>query len=114
MLGFLKLVMDGMADDPEEEHQFIQEAYRSALHLLNLINDVLDIAKIEAGKMELELAPIKINELLQEVENFTQAQLQQKQLNFKIKKPATQDEIIVLWQLPAPPPSDVKSSRKCD
>ncbi|CBN59011.1 MULTISPECIES: ATP-binding protein [Kamptonema] len=95
MLGFLKLVMDGMADDPEEEHQFIQEAYRSALHLLNLINDVLDIAKIEAGKMELELTPIKINELLQEVENFTQAQLQQKQLNFKIQKPATQDEIIV-------------------
>ena len=95
MLGFLKLVMDGMADDPEEEHQFIQEAYRSALHLLNLINDVLDIAKIEAGKMQLELAPIKLNELLQEVENFTQAQLQQKQLNFKIQKPATEDEIIV-------------------
>ncbi|HLO50573.1 MAG TPA: ATP-binding protein [Kamptonema sp.] len=95
MIGFLKLVMDGMADDPEEEQQFIQEAYRSALHLLNLINDVLDIAKIEAGKMQLELAPVKLNELLQEVENFTQAQIQQKQLNFKIQKPITEGEIIV-------------------
>lgn len=53
MLGFLKLIMDGMADDPEEQNQFIQEAYRSAIHLLNIINDILDIAKIEAGKCSL-------------------------------------------------------------
>lgn len=95
MIGFLKLVMDGMADDPEEEQQFIQEAYRSALHLLNLINDILDIAKIEAGRMQLDLAPVKLNELLQEVENLTRAQVQQKYLNFKIQKPATVDEIIL-------------------
>jgi len=46
-----------MADDPEEQQEFIEEAYRSALHLLNIINDILDIAKIEAGKMELQLGP---------------------------------------------------------
>ena len=50
MIGFLRLVLDGMADDPEEQQEFIQEAHKSALHLLNLINDVLDIAKIEAGQ----------------------------------------------------------------
>ncbi|HEY9907703.1 MAG TPA: histidine kinase dimerization/phospho-acceptor domain-containing protein, partial [Thermosynechococcaceae cyanobacterium] len=64
MLGFLKLIMDGMADDPEEQAEFINEAYRSALHLLNIINDVLDIAKIEAGKLQIELSPVKLAELL--------------------------------------------------
>ncbi len=95
ILGFLKLLMDGMADDPEEAHQFIEEAYRSALHLFNLINDILDIAKIEAGKMELDFAPVKLGELLQQVENFTQVQVQQKRLQFQIQIPAAEDEIVV-------------------
>ncbi|MEG4800006.1 ATP-binding protein [Microcoleus sp. ARI1-B5] len=95
ILGFLKLLMDGMADDPQEAHQFIEEAYRSALHLFNVINDILDIAKIEAGKMELDLAPVKLGELLQQVENFTRVQVQQKRLQFQIQTPPSQDEIIV-------------------
>jgi signal transduction histidine kinase len=95
ILGFLKLVMDGMADDPEEAHQFIEEAYQSALHLFNVINDILDIAKIEAGKMELDLAPVKLGELLQQVENFTRVQVQEKRLQFQIQTPAAEDEIIL-------------------
>ena len=95
ILGFLKLVVDGMADDPEEAHQFIEEAYRSAVHLLNVINDFLDVAKIEAGKMQLDLAPVKLGELLQQVENFTRLQIQQKRLQFQIQKPAVEDDIIL-------------------
>ena len=95
ILGFLKLVVDGMADDPEEAHQFIEEAYRSAVHLFNVINDFLDVAKIEAGKMQLELAPVKLGELLQQVEDFTRLQIQQKRLQFQIQKPAVEDDIIL-------------------
>jgi signal transduction histidine kinase len=95
ILGFLKLVMDGMADDPEEARQFIEEAYQSALHLFNVINDILDIAKIEAGKMELDLSPVKLGELLHQVENFTRVQVQEKRLQFQIQTPAAEDEIIL-------------------
>jgi GAF sensor signal transduction histidine kinase (EC 2.7.13.3) len=95
IIGFLKLVLDGMVDDPKEQQEFIEEAHRSALHLLNLINDVLDIAKIEAGRMDLDLALIKVNELLEEVEHFTRVQVQEKGLTFTIQKAAYEDEIIV-------------------
>ncbi|WAL61396.1 ATP-binding protein [Thermocoleostomius sinensis] len=95
MIGFLKLIMDGMADDPEEQNQFIQEAYRSAIHLLNIINDILDIAKIEAGKMQLDLNPIELDDLLTDVENFTRPQAQQKNLSFEILTPATRDEVVI-------------------
>jgi len=95
MIGFLKLVMDGMADDPAEQQEFLQEAYKSALHLLNLINDILDIAKIEAGKMQLEVAPVGLDELLNHVESFTRAQAQQKSLYFNIEKLPTRDEVIL-------------------
>ena len=95
MLGFLKLILDGMVDDPEEQTQFIDEAYRSACHLLELINDILDIAKIEAGKMQLDLNPIQLDDLLIDVENFTRPQAQHKQLSFEIRTPDTRDKIIL-------------------
>ena len=95
MIGFLKLILEGLADDPEEQREFIQEAHRSAIHLLNLINDILDIAKIEAGKMELELGPVRLDDLIQDVEDFTQNQAQQKNLSLNIELPATNDEVIL-------------------
>ncbi|VEP17322.1 GAF sensor signal transduction histidine kinase [Hyella patelloides LEGE 07179] len=89
IIGFLKLLLEGMADNPEEQREFIQEAYRSSLHLLNLINDILDIAKIEAGKMELELADVELEELFQDVDNLIRTQAEQKNISFQIKYPAT-------------------------
>jgi len=96
VIGFLKLIMDGMADDPEEQSQFIEEAHRSAIHLLSIINDILDVAKIEAGKMQLDLNPIKLDDLLSDVENFIRPQSQQKSLSLEILTPATRDEVVVL------------------
>lgn len=95
MIGFLKLVLDGMADDPEEQHEFVHEAYQSAVHLLQIINDILDIAKIEAGKMQIEMNPVKLIDLLNAVENFTRTQAEQKNLKFEILMPATRDEVLL-------------------
>ncbi|MGF1569671.1 MAG: ATP-binding protein [Nodosilinea sp.] len=95
MIGFLKLVLDGMADDPEEREEFIEEAHKSAMHLLTLINDVLDIAKIEAGKMQIDMAPVNLREILGDLENFTRPQAEQKGLYFNILLPPTRDKIIL-------------------
>jgi signal transduction histidine kinase len=95
MIGFLKLILDGMADDPAEKDEFIREAYASALHLLEIITDVLDIAKIEAGTLQIELNPVNLNELLDDVRRFANSQMHQKRLSFEIQKPPTDDEIIL-------------------
>ncbi|HEY9771399.1 MAG TPA: ATP-binding protein [Coleofasciculaceae cyanobacterium] len=89
IIGFLKLLLEGMADNAEEQREFIEEAYKSSIHLLNLINDILDIAKIEAGKMELELTEIELDELFHNVDNLIHTQAEQKGLNFQLKYPAT-------------------------
>ncbi|MEO0456072.1 MAG: ATP-binding protein, partial [Cyanobacteria bacterium P01_A01_bin.114] len=93
MLGFLRLVLDGMADDPEEQTEFLKESHKSALHLLDLINDVLDIAKIEAGKMEIDFSTVSLKDLFEQVENFAHPQAEQKGLYLKLSLPQTHDEI---------------------
>ena len=95
MMGFLKLILDGMADNPEEQTEFIEEAYRSAVHLLNIINDILDVAKIESGKMELDFELVKLSELFEHVRDFTQSQIHSKGLSLEITMPRTDDEIIL-------------------
>ncbi|WP_341731562.1 GAF domain-containing sensor histidine kinase [Microcoleus sp. EPA2] len=95
ILGFLKLLMDGMADDPEEAREFILEAHRSAVLLFNVIDDILDVAKIEAGKMQLDLAPVKLGEVLQQVESLTRVQVEEKRLQFQVQTLSAEEEIIV-------------------
>jgi signal transduction histidine kinase len=55
----------------------------------------LDLAKIEAGKMDLELGAVELDELFQAVDNFTRLQAQQKNLSFKIKYPQTLIPVIL-------------------
>ncbi|MEI6443277.1 MAG: ATP-binding protein [Nostocales cyanobacterium ELA583] len=95
MIGFLKLILEGITDDPEEQHEFITEAHQLSLHLLNILNDILDIAKIEAGKMELDCSPVNLKELFNDVESFTRHQAEMKNLSFQMEMPAISDEIIV-------------------
>jgi signal transduction histidine kinase len=95
MIGFLRLVLDDMADSPEEQKEFTEEAHHSALLLLDIINDILDVAKIEAGKLDFDLSPVRFNELLQDVERKTRTQAQQKELTYQIDQPSTHDEVVV-------------------
>ena len=89
MIGFLQLVLDGMCDNPEEERDFLNQALQCSRHLLGLINDVLDIAKIEAGKLTLEVAPIDVQQLFDEVYTLTHVQAAQRGIALKINAPAS-------------------------
>jgi signal transduction histidine kinase/PAS domain-containing protein len=95
MIGFLKLILDGMVDDPEEQEQFLQEAHHSSLHLLEVINDILDFARIEADRMELDLASIRLEELFSDIENFMGLQANHRNLSFEMLLPSTSDDILV-------------------
>jgi signal transduction histidine kinase/ActR/RegA family two-component response regulator len=68
ILGFTRLILDGLCENREEEHELMRDVLRSAEHLLSIVNDILDIAKIEAGKLRLNADVVNLVPLLQEVQ----------------------------------------------
>ena len=87
MIGFLQLVLDGMCDTPEEEREFLTQALECSRHLLGLINDVLDIAKIEAGKLAIEVGRVQVESLFEEVYTVTHVQAEQRGLELAFVPP---------------------------
>lgn len=80
IIGCLRLVRDGFCDDREEELDFLQRADHAAIHLLGIINDVLDLAKIEAGKLSVEMEPVDLRSVLDEAIALQAVPTQQKGL----------------------------------
>ncbi|MBD2168301.1 caspase family protein [Calothrix membranacea FACHB-236] len=67
MIGFLQLILAGMVEDPDEQKQFLLETHHLSIHLLEIINDILDIAKIEPGKMTLAPERFDIETLINNI-----------------------------------------------
>ncbi len=68
IIGFTGIILQGMAGEiNEEQRKQLSMAKNSAVHLLSLINDLLDIAKIEAGRVDLSLEKFDIYDVITEV-----------------------------------------------
>jgi len=73
-----------MSDDAEKLRYCLSMIENSSTHLLGLINDILDMSKIEAGKFELENAPLNLEKTLQKVCNLIIDKIEQKNIEFNI------------------------------
>jgi two-component system, NarL family, sensor histidine kinase BarA len=83
IINCIRLVEDGLCDDREEEMEFLKRADETTIHLLGIINDLLDISKIEAGKLSVVTTPIDLRQILLEVINLQSVNVQQKGLQLK-------------------------------
>ncbi|WP_027357943.1 ATP-binding protein [Desulforegula conservatrix] len=67
IIGFTELVHDGQLGRlNESQKEYLGDVLESSRHLLTLINDILDLSKIEAGKMELSLSSVLLSDFLEE------------------------------------------------
>ena len=66
IIGFTELVVDKrLGSLGQKQEQYLGNVLQSSRHLLSLVNDILDLSKVEAGKLELESGPVKFMQLLE-------------------------------------------------
>ncbi len=69
---------------PEKTEEFLEKIDASSKHLLALINDILEMSRIESGKMELEIAPDDIRKALDEARDLFATQMEAKRITFSV------------------------------
>ena len=84
IIGSIRCVMDGFCNSEQEEKEYLQQADNAAVHLLEIIDDILSIAKIEAGKLSVNPEPVDLHQIINEVINLQTASLQRKCLKLNL------------------------------
>ena len=86
ILGYTELIADGVyGDTPEKVQTTIQRIITNGRHLLGLINDVLDLSKIEAGQLTLSLTDYSVKDVVHAVYGAVEPLAGEKKLGFKVE-----------------------------
>ena len=95
IMGFSTLLKEpGLTGDQQQEYIGIIE--KSGLRMLNTIQDLMDISKIESGQMDIVMSEVDVNERINELYNFFKPKIEAKGLLFSIQNTLSQDESIIL------------------
>jgi signal transduction histidine kinase/HAMP domain-containing protein len=108
IIGYAEVLLDGLGGPLTElAQEDVQAIHSSGHHLLALINDILDIAKIEASQLELDLSEIDLNEFLPELIDMTQVLTKDRPVELQLEIGEDVSEVVadevrlrqILWNL---------------
>ncbi len=81
IIGYTTLVQANL-DNREKTEEYLKKILSSSNHMLSLINDILDMSRIESGKLNIEEKECSISDIFRDMRNIIQTQMKSKQLNF--------------------------------
>ncbi|MDX1451963.1 MAG: ATP-binding protein [Oleiphilaceae bacterium] len=85
ILGFTEVLKRGYGKDPEESKRYLATIASSGKHLLDLINDILDLSKVEAGRIEVERISCQAHQVVQEVVKIMRVKASEKGIALDLK-----------------------------
>jgi signal transduction histidine kinase len=89
ILGYAELIIDNVyGETPDKMRDVLDRIQRNGKHLLGLINDVLDLSKIEAGQLNLALADYSLKDVVHGVFSAVEPLASEKKLAFKVEVPS--------------------------
>jgi PAS domain S-box-containing protein len=88
IIGFSEVLGDGLIGEMTvQQRKFIGDIFSSGKHLLSLINDILDLSKVEAGKMILDVEPVEVSSLLANSLSIIREKAASRRINLSMEAP---------------------------
>jgi PAS domain S-box-containing protein len=96
IIGFSEVMMDERFGPVGNERyrQYLKDIHASGGHLISLLNDLLDLSKIEAGKLELTFVSVSINDLVQQCVAIMQQQANRERVIIRTSLPASLPQVV--------------------
>lgn len=94
LIGLHQLILSDLCDDPAEERAFVAQANSSALKLIDLIDQILAVSRVEHSNSKLEIQPLQLATVLAEVYNLTHLIAANRNIHLHLSPPEA--EIYVL------------------
>lgn len=88
LIGLHQLIISDLCESPEEEREFVEQAHASALKLVGLIDEVLNVSRTEYGTNRLDIQPLLLAEILSQVYDLTHLQAANRNHRLTIETPA--------------------------
>ncbi len=86
LLGYTSLMRDQIYGElNKRQEEALSRMYTASQHLLELVNDILDLAKIEAGKMPVHVEPVNVVQLLRELSHTLEPMVRRKEIEFHLR-----------------------------
>jgi nitrogen-specific signal transduction histidine kinase/CheY-like chemotaxis protein len=86
IIGFAALLQrEGEALHPEVRAEYLEIVLRNARHLLHVVNDLLNISKVEAGKLEVTLAPVRVPDVVAAVLTALRPQAEEREIRLRLE-----------------------------
>lgn len=98
IIGFTSLAVTHI-DDQKRVKSYLDKILTSSKHLLSLINDILDMSRIESGKVKIEESEVSLPEIMQDLKTILQADIKAKQLSFQMDTADITNETILCDKL---------------
>ncbi|MGF1541285.1 MAG: sensor histidine kinase [Pleurocapsa sp.] len=87
MIGLHQLILSDLCESPEEQKEFISQAYHSALKLMKLIDEIVAVSKTEYGSNRLNLESLRLSEIFADIARLTHLQAANRNLTLEIVTP---------------------------
>ncbi len=94
ILGYAQWLLQSNDEMPPGRHHAIQTIHRSGEHLLALVDGLLDVARIEAGKLQLNVTRVSLPDFIEHIASMLRPQATEKGLHFDVQTPGRQPRIV--------------------
>lgn len=94
ILGFAELLKESSLDG-DKQQEYIKIIVDSGKRMLNIINDIVDISKIESGQMDVDITESNINKQLDYIFDFFRPEVEAKGMTLSYSKPLKDDETLI-------------------